>query len=212
MHAKAHEAERRLQREQVYQLTPDMEYKVVEELLPGSELTRETRNLANCLRLFLDVKDANYHVIQTLTVVRSFDEWKVEEDIVMEEFGYKSIAQTRSDFHRLVLTRMRMEANMIQADLKPQYLDEANLYNSAIPTNHDGESSPVHTGFMVVPSPHQDQSHTEQGDEDAEIRDKQDVPVMMTPREIEQILNNHTREAVNNFSTKVDKLGLRLDK
>lgn len=89
----------------------DREYKAakaVEDLLPDNELTKETRNLTNRLHLFLDIKDANYHVIQSLMAVKSFDEWKVEEVVLMEEFRYKSIAQARSDFRRLVLTRIEI--------------------------------------------------------------------------------------------------------
>lgn len=116
-------------------------------------------------------------------VVRLFDEWKVEEAVLMEEFGYKSITQAHCDFRHLVLTRMRLEAKVTQVDLQSHYLDEADLYNSPIPADHGGEFSPIHMGHMIIRSPPQDQSLVGQEDEDAEIRDKRDVPVMMTPRE-----------------------------
>lgn len=107
-----------------------MEFKVakaVDELLPGCQLTGEFRNLAIHLRLFLDINDGLYHVIQFLMIVTSFNKLKLEEAILAEVFGYRFVAQTHAHISRLVLTRMRMEAKKIQADLKPYYLKEANL-------------------------------------------------------------------------------------
>lgn len=46
-------------------------------------------------------------------IMTLFDELKLEEAILAEEFGYKSVAQARADFRRLVLTRMGIEAKEI---------------------------------------------------------------------------------------------------
>lgn len=134
----------------------------------------------------------------------------MEDVVLMEELRYKSIAQSHSDFRQLVLTRMRMEAEMIQTDLKPLYLDEADLCNSMIPTDHGGEFSPIHVSSIVVYSAPQDKLDDEWGD--AGVEDQRDVTIMMTPQEIEQIIFVHSREAIIDFNTKVDELRVRLYK
>lgn len=65
-----------------------MEQKVTRAIydsLPGSEITKQMGNLAIRLRLFLDIKDADYYMIQSLTVITRFDELKLEEAILSEE-------------------------------------------------------------------------------------------------------------------------------
>lgn len=89
----------------------------------------------------------------------------MEGVVLKEEFIYQPIAQARSDFHRLVLTRMRMETKMLHVDLNEFYLDEAGLYNFVVPADHGGEFIPICASTMVVhPSP-QNQLEAEQGEE-----------------------------------------------
>lgn len=79
-----------------------MEQKVaraVDELMPGCNLTTSL-NLAIRLRLFLD---ANYYVMQSLMVVLSFNDLKIEEVVLNKEFGYPNISHARANFRRLVL-------------------------------------------------------------------------------------------------------------
>lgn len=112
-------------------------------MLPSYQLTRQIRNLEVCLCLFLDIKDANYYVIQSLMIITSFDELKLEVAILAEEFGYRTINQAREDFRRLVLTRMEKEAKEIKLDLKPFYVEEASIYNAVVSTDHDGSFNPI---------------------------------------------------------------------
>lgn len=89
--------------------------------------------------------------------------------MLSEEFGYSTIGQTRAEFRRLVLIRMKKEAKKLQVDLKPHYLEEGELYNQVIPDDEgDVVFRPISVCLPLVthedPTP-QNQSSTEQGDE-----------------------------------------------
>lgn len=117
--------------------------------------------------------------------MKSFNEWKMEEVDLKEEFNYSSISQARSDFRKLVLTRMRMDAKLHQVDFKDIYLGEAVLYNPAIPSYHVREFSPIRTE-VVVPLQSFDVDATVERDreEDEVYEASRDVPMPMTPREV----------------------------
>lgn len=58
----------------------------VNDLMLGCESTPKTHNLAIRLRLFFDIKDTEYYVMESLMVVMSLKELKVEEERLSEEF------------------------------------------------------------------------------------------------------------------------------
>lgn len=58
----------------------------------------------------------------------SFNDLKIEEAILGDEFDYPTISHDRVDFRWLVLICMKKEAKELQVDLKPHYLDEADFY------------------------------------------------------------------------------------
>lgn len=141
-------------REQALSLLFDMEVKaarLVTDLMPGCELTSQSLNLAIRLCLFLDIKDVDYYVMKSLMIVMTFDELKIEEVILSEEFSYSIINQTCTEFCRIVLIRMKKEAKDLQVDLKHPYLDEANIYNMTIPDDKgDIPFSPISVGLSLV--------------------------------------------------------------
>lgn len=84
-------------------------------------------------------------------VVMSFDELKLEEAVISQEFGYSTISQACEDLRRLVLIRVKKEAKELQVYLKSHYMEEVELYILAIP---DGEGdvvlSPILVGLSLV--------------------------------------------------------------
>lgn len=179
--------------------------KAVDKLLPGCGLTRQTRNLTVHLRLFLNIKNVDYYVFQSLMIIMSFNDVTLEEAILTEEFGYRMISQARADFRRLMLTRMKKEAREIQVDLKPFDLEEAALYNAAVLADEDGYFSPISVGSIImhtVSSPPQDQPETEQGD---------DHTIKLTLHEIEQIIVNHSRELLSDFRKEVETISKKFN-
>lgn len=98
-------------------------------------------------------------MIQSLMVVMTFDELKLEEVVPSEEFGYSTISQARAEFRRLVLIHIKKETKELQVDLKPHYLEESEFYNLAIP-NDEGDVvfSLIPVGLSLIaheePNPH----------------------------------------------------------
>lgn len=99
---------------------------------------------------------------------------------------------------------------MLQVDLKEYYLKEVDLFNSEIPSDHEGEFSPIRTDAMVTHAALEADADAE-GDEDAKYEARRDVPVLMNPRDVEQMISNHVWEAVVEFNIRVDKIAEALD-
>lgn len=79
-----------MERDQALSLQWNMEQKAtreVNDLMPVCQLTPQSRNLAIRLCLFLDIKYIDYYVMQSLMIVLSFDDLKLEEAILDEKFS-----------------------------------------------------------------------------------------------------------------------------
>lgn len=118
--------------------------------MPNGQLTSQSRNLATHLCHFLDIKGADYYVMQSLMIVISFYELKLEEAILAEEFGYSYISQVHTDFRWIVLTHMKKETEELQVDLKPHHLDEVNLYNKVVLKDEGEVFSSIPVGHSLV--------------------------------------------------------------
>lgn len=108
----------------------------VNDMMFGCELTPKTRNLTICLRLILDIKVAEYYVMESLMFIMPLQAFKVEEEVLSEEFGSLH-SQAHSEFRHLVPMRMRKEDKLLQVDLKPFYMQEVNLYNTVVPDSEE---------------------------------------------------------------------------
>lgn len=104
----------------------------VNALISGCEQTQKSHSLTIRLRLFLDIKETKYYIMESLMINMPMKELKVEEAVLNDDFGFISIHQACEEFRHLVPTRMRKVAKLLQVDLKPHYLQKANLYNMTI--------------------------------------------------------------------------------
>lgn len=100
--------------------------------MSGIELTLKIANLDLWLQFCLDCKDIYYYIPNSLLQVFTFDELNIDELELEDEFCFfSSVKDAHTNFRSLVLGRMRKEAELIGVDLKPLYMDEVALYNSA---------------------------------------------------------------------------------
>lgn len=91
--------------------------------------------------MFLDINDVEYYVMASLMIFMPTKELK--------EFRVIFIWQASEEFRHLMLMRMLKEAKLLQADLKPHYLQEADPYNMSIPDEEDDVYSPIQLGLPL---------------------------------------------------------------
>lgn len=99
--------------------------------MPGIEQLPKTLNLAKRLQFYLDAKDCEYYILQALLTVQQINDLKAEESKLEAEFGFYSVKDACNNFRSLVLAKIKMEARILNIDMKPFYRNEADLYLSS---------------------------------------------------------------------------------
>lgn len=123
--------QQRTQAHSLHFLPEEKTTRTIDDLMPCCILTPESCNLAICL--YLDIKDNECQVMESLMVMLPISQLKLEEALLSEEFGFINIAQARREFLLFMLTKMRKEAKLFDVDLKLFYLKKVDPYNLVVP-------------------------------------------------------------------------------